>query len=51
MKAPKEIRRYMNKMRKNFGKKNGVIPKAVLDHPEIEHKWVNSKKIKDNYND
>ena len=31
-------------MRKKYGKKNGVIPGALLDYPEMERKEANSKK-------
>lgn len=44
MQAPKEIRRWINWMRKHYGKKNGVIPGYFFDHPKMEVKWGNSKK-------
>lgn len=44
MKAPKEVRRKMNKLRRKYGKGNGVIPAALLDIPELERKAANSKR-------
>jgi hypothetical protein len=44
MHAPKEIRNWVNRMRKKFGKKNGVINGFFFDCPYMELKWNRSKK-------
>ena len=36
MKASKEFRKIVNRLRKLYGKKNGVIKSQFLDHPEYE---------------
>jgi len=46
MKGPKEYKRWMNRMRKKYGKKNGVIPGALLDMPKYENLVNTSKKNK-----
>jgi len=44
MQSPKEYKRWVNWMRKNYAKKNGVIPAFFFDHPKMEVKLSNSKK-------
>jgi hypothetical protein len=44
MKGPKEIKNWLNKLRKHYGKKNGVINGWFLDSPRMENKADNSKK-------
>jgi hypothetical protein len=44
MKASKEIRKWVNWMRKKYGKKNGVIRGFYFDQPDMERKDVKSKK-------
>lgn len=46
MRASKEYRRWINKMRKRFGKKNGVIYSGLLDAPV---RWIEDDKSKKNY--
>lgn len=47
MKAPKEYRRWVNRMRSAYAKPNGVIQSWFFDCPTMEVKLENSKK---NYN-
>lgn len=44
MKAPREIKRWINRLRKKYGKKNGVVSSALFDSPEYEIKLDKSKK-------
>jgi hypothetical protein len=45
MKASKEFRRIINRLRKKYGKKNGVIKSQFLDHPEYEMMEAKDKNI------
>jgi hypothetical protein len=36
MRTSKEFRKIVNRLRKKYGKKNGVIKSQFLDHPEYE---------------
>lgn len=45
MKASKEIKAWINRLRKRGKKKNGVIPGFMFDNPEYERKSVKDKKI------
>lgn len=45
MKAPKEIRQWINRRRRASGKTNGVIP-WLWEHPEMERKMANQKGCK-----
>ena len=44
MKAPREIKRWMARLRRRYAKKNGVIPCSLLDH--LDYKWATAKKRK-----
>lgn len=44
MRAPKEVRRWLNRMRRRFGKRNGVIYAGFLDNPIMERKLAKSAK-------
>lgn len=44
MRAAREIRRWISKMRKRYGKKNGVIPVGILDNHLMERKAATSHK-------
>jgi hypothetical protein len=44
MKAPKEIRRWANELRKRYGRRNGVVYRGLWDDPGMEVKWANSKR-------
>lgn len=44
MQANREYRNWINRMRKRYGKKNGVLSSSHLDDPEMEKKWIKSKK-------
>jgi len=46
VRASKEYRRIINKLRRKYGKKNGVIKGAILDHPYYEKIILSGKKIK-----
>jgi len=35
MKATREERRIINRLRRRVGKRNGVIPGCFLDHPKL----------------
>lgn len=45
MKAAREIKRWIAKVRSRRGKKNGVV-RWLWDAPEMERKDANSKKLK-----
>jgi hypothetical protein len=47
MKASKEIRAWINRLRKRSGKKNGVVPGFLFDLPQYEIKAAKSKHIKE----
>lgn len=44
MRAPREIKRWVNRLRRRFGKANGVVSAALFDSPEHERKWAKSTK-------
>lgn len=44
MQGPREIRRWVNRLRKRFGKKNGVVSCALFDMPDYEIKAETSKR-------
>lgn len=44
MRGPKEIRRWINRLRSRFGRKNGVVSGALFDSPEHERKLAKSFK-------
>ena len=44
MKACREYRRWVNRMRRKFKPKNGVIPAALFDAPKKERLVYNSKR-------
>lgn len=46
MKAPKEIKRWIAKQRRRFGKGNGVVP-YLFDAPEIERKIATNKRTQE----
>lgn len=46
MKASKEHRRWVDGLRRRYGKKNGCIPVWAWDNPSMERKLSNSKKVK-----
>lgn len=46
MKAPKEIKQRINKIRSKRGKKNGVV-KYLWDWPEAERKLATNKHLRD----
>ena len=45
MRASKEYRRWVNKLRKLRGKKNGVIRGCYLDQPEMDLKLKSGKRV------
>ena len=46
MKAPKEIRNWVNRRRAKAAKPNGVVP-WLWDAPAMERKLSNNKRIKE----
>lgn len=44
MRGPREIRRWINRLRAKHGRKNGVVPGCCFDNPEAERKWAKSYK-------
>lgn len=44
MKAPREYRNWVNRLRSKRGKANGVIRGCWLDNPWMEKKWFTSKR-------
>ena len=44
MHAPKEVRKIINRLRKRFGKCNGVVRAGLFDLPTLDRKWKNSKR-------
>ena len=48
MKAPREIKRWMAKLRRRYGKKNGVIQCGLLDH--LDYKWATDKRERSKIN-
>jgi hypothetical protein len=44
MKATREYRRWMDRMRKRFSGKNGNVSGALLDNPKMERRMQNGKK-------
>lgn len=45
MKAPREYRNWLNRMRRKHGKTNGVISGGLLDNPWMESKLATSKRL------
>lgn len=45
MKGSKEYKKWMNRIRKRFGGKNGVVKGALLDSPEMERKMAKNKRV------
>ena len=41
----REYRRWLNRLRAKFGKRNGVIRGALLDSPKMDRKMLNGKKL------
>jgi hypothetical protein len=44
MKAPREIKKWMARLRRRYGKKNGVVYSGMLDH--LDYKWTTDKREK-----
>lgn len=44
MRAAKEIRKWVNRMRSKLGRGNGVVPGYAFDNPEMERKSATSWK-------
>lgn len=44
MKAPKEYKNWINKLKKVYAKPNGVLCPFILDYPKMEDKLSTSKK-------
>jgi len=44
MRAPREIRKWVNNLRRLFSKKNGVVPSWAFDNPWMEAKWSKSER-------
>lgn len=47
MKASREIRNWVSRLRRRFAGRNGVIPGFAFDNPDMKRKRANSKRIKD----
>lgn len=45
MHAPREIRRWLNRMRRRYGKPNGVVRSGNLDYPKNQIKGATSKRL------
>lgn len=46
MKAEKSYKQWIARLRKFYGKKNGVVSTAIFDVPKREREYANSKKNK-----
>jgi len=46
MKAPKEIRQWINRIRRKHGHKNGVVDRASFDNTDMEKKRNENKRQK-----
>lgn len=44
MRCPREIRRWIDRMRRAIGRRNGVVPGWAFDNPEMERKLAKSRK-------
>lgn len=44
MKGPREIKRWVNRLRRRYGKGNGVVSVGAFDSPEHERKLAKSFK-------
>lgn len=44
MRGPREIRRWIDRLRRRYGRKNGVVSAGVFDSPEHERKLAKSFK-------
>lgn len=45
MKAPREYRNWLNRLRRKHGKANGVVRGCLLDNPWMESKLATSKRL------
>ena len=48
MRASKEIRSWINRLRSKHARKNGVIPVAHFDNPKMEAKENSNKRLSKN---
>lgn len=48
MKATKEVRAWVKRLVKSFGKKNGVVNSCWFDSPNMERKMAKNKRLKKN---
>lgn len=44
MRGPREIRRWIDRLRRRARSRNGVVPAYAFDSPEHERKWAKSFK-------
>jgi hypothetical protein len=44
MRASREYRRWVNRLRKRRGRRNGTVYSGLFDHPEMERKFANATK-------
>lgn len=47
MRAPQGYRRWINRLRKLFGKPNGVVPTFAFDNPKMGRFRANHRKRRD----
>lgn len=47
MKAIKEVRKWINRMREKYGRKNGNFSSFIWDNPYLERKQATNKRLKD----
>ena len=44
MRAPREYRRWVDRLKRRFAKPSGTVSSALFDHPQMERKFFKADK-------